>query len=471
MFSAFRCLTAAFLIVAIFAPLAPAADFQAGVAVADITPPENYRMSGYFNERLNTGTHDPLQAKAVVFRQGNQQAALVFCDLIGITLDVSRRVRRQAAQKTGIPAANILIHGTHSHTGPLYGGALRRHFHDQAVAKSGKDPYEEVDYPAFLVERIVEAIAQAQAGAQPVKVLAGIAEQRGLSFNRRFHMKDGSVRFNPGKLNPDIVKPAGPIDPEVGVILLKSPDDMRNRAALTVFPLHLDTVGGTEYSADYPFYLERNLRTSLGNEFVSLFGNGTCGDINHVDVTNNVPQKGHEEAARIGAALAETVRAAIPTLKAVEMPKLAVRSAVAGVPIQQYTPAEVAQAKQDIFKVGTPQLPFLGQVRATKIMQLQLRPVSQLPLEVQVFRLSDDLAIVGLPGEVFVELGLAIKRGSPFARTLVVELCNDAPAYIPTKKAFAEGSYETVNSLVQPGGGEAMVETALKLLKEAKAAE
>jgi len=235
--------------------------------------------------------------------------------------------------------------------------------------------------------------------------------------------------------------------------------------------LHLDTVGGTEYSADYPFYLERNLRQSLGNEFVSMFGNGTCGDINHVDVTNSVRQSGHEESARIGTALAETVQQEIPSLKPVEFLKLAARSAIASVPIQQYAPDETAQAKKDMFKVGTPQLPFLDQVKATKIMQLQLRPVARLPLEVQVFRLSDDLAIVGLPGEVFVELGLAIKRGSPFARTLVVELCNDAPAYLPTKKAFAEGSYETVNSLIQPGGGEAMVETALKLLKEIKAAD
>ena len=75
------------------------------------------------------------------------------------------------------------------------------------------------------------------------------------------------------------------------------------------------------------------------------------------------------------------------------------------------------------------------------------------------------------PREVFVDLGLAIKRGSPFARTLVIELCNDNPAYIPTKKAFVEGSYETVNSLIEPGGGEALVETALRLLKELKAAE
>ena len=84
---------------------------------------------------------------------------------------------------------------------------------------------------------------------------------------------------------------------------------------------------------------------------------------------------------------------------------------------------------------------------------------------VQVFRLSRGLAVVGLPGEVFVDLGLAIKRASPFPTTLVIELCQDAPGYIPTEKAFAEGSYETVNSRIAPGGGEMMVEAAVRLLK------
>ena len=471
MFMPIRCLVLPALILTSTATFARAADFQAGVAVVDITPPPGFRMSGYFSERFNTGTHDPLQAKAVAFRQGNQQAALVFCDLIGISRSVTGRAREQAAQKTGIPAANILIHGTHSHTGPLYDGALRKHFHDLAVEKHGRDPFEEIDYQAFLVLRLVEAISQAHAAAQPMTILVGIAEQRGLSFNRRFHLKDGSVRFNPGKLNQDIIRPAGPVDTDLGIVVMQSAATGQNIAAVTVFPLHLDTVGGTEYSADYPFYLERTLRAGLGNQFVSLFGNGTCGDINHVDVTNNIPQKGHEEAARIGTALAETVRSAIPGLKPLAAAKLAVRSATVDVPIQQYSPDEIAQAKLDIFKVGTPQLSFLEQVKATKIMNLQLRSPAALPIEVQVFRLSDDLAIVGLPGEVFVDLGLAIKRGSPFARTLVIELCNDNPAYIPTKKAFVEGSYETVNSLIQPGGGEAMVETALRLLKEIKSAE
>ena len=82
--------------------------------------------------------------------------------------------------------------------------------------------------------------------------------------------------------------------------------------------------------------------------------------------------------------------------------------------------------------------------------------------------LSDETAIVTLPGEVFVELGLAIKAASPFKTTLVIELTNDSPAYIPTKKAFAEGSYEIVNSRIQPGGGEKLVEAAIRLLKELK---
>jgi neutral ceramidase len=449
---------------------APAAaqGLGAGVAVSDITPPTSYRMSGYFSERLSTGTHDPLKAKAIVFEQGETQAALVFCDLIGLAPDVTQRARKLAEEKTGIPAANILVAATHSHTGPLYSGALRKHFHDKAVAEHGKDAYEEFDYPSFLVAMISQAVQRAQGKMRAAVLEAGMAEQRGLSFNRRFHMKDGTVRFNPGKLNPNIVRVAGPIDPDVGILLVRQADGRRPLASLTVFALHLDTVGGTEYSADYPYYLGRSLHEELGPQLVSVFGTGTCGDINHVDVSHDRPQKGQQEAERIGAALGETVRAALGELRPLSKPSLAVRRTVVDVPLQRYSAAEVAQAKLDMEKVGTRALPFLEQVNAYKILALQLREGSTLPMEVQVFRLSDDVAIVGLPGEVFVELGLAIKKSSPFATTMVVELCNDAPGYVPTRKAFAEGSYETVNSRVQSGGGEMLVEAAVRLLNELK---
>jgi neutral ceramidase len=435
----------------------------AGLAVADITPPIGYRMSGYFTERLSTGTSNPLHAKAIVLRQGETSAAMVFCDIIGLSLDVSSRARRWAAERTGIPAKNILIAATHSHTGPLYFGALRKHFHDAAVAEHGSDPYEKVDYAEELIEKLAGVIAQADAAAKPVRLSAGSTEQQDLSFNRRFHMKDGTVRFNPGLLNPDIVRAAGPIDPEVGMVFLREADgDNDAIGALVNFTLHLDTVGGTKYAADYPYYLEQSLREKYGDKFVLLFGNGTCGDINHFDVT----KKERLRTDYIGRTLAETVKAKKESLKAIAEPSLGVRSGIVDAPLQQFGPDEVAWARENIKKVGIGELSFIKEVEAYKILAREMRPGRTIPLEVQVFRLSRDVAVVGLPGEVFVDLGLAIKRASPFATTLVIELCQDAPGYIPTKKAFAEGSYETVNSRIAPGGGEMMAEAAIRLLKE-----
>jgi neutral ceramidase len=435
---------------------------QAGVAVADITPPVGYRMCGYFNERLSTGVLNPLHAKALVLRQGDTRAALVFCDIIGISADVSKRARRQAEQETGIRAENILLAGTHSHTGPLYFDALRDYLHEKAMAKQGKDPCEQRDYSADLVAGIVKAIREADTKVRPVQAQAGVTQQQGLSFNRRFHMKDGTVRFNPGVLNPDIVRAAGPIDPGVGIVFFRDVNGTDAFAGLANFALHLDTTGGTLYAADYPYFVEQNLREKFGKDFTLLFGTGTCGDINHIDVTT----KDRLRSETIGATLGRTVAAGLAQSKTIDRPSLAVKRAVVNVPMQQFTAAEIEQAKKDMDKIGTSSLPFLDQVKAYKIMDVQSRGGSTIPLEVQAFRLSDEVVVVGLPGEVFVEIGLAIKKASPFPVTLVIELCQDDVAYVPTRKAFAEGSYETVNSRIAPGGGEAMTDTAIRLLSE-----
>lgn len=451
---------AALAVVSVFLSVADAAEMTAGVAVVDITPPLGYRMSGYFHERLSTGTSNPLQAKAIVLRQGGASAAMVFCDIIGISPEVSARAREGATEKTGIPSENILIAATHSHTGPLYFGALRKYLHDKAVAEHGADPCEKVNYSSEFVARLVEVIRRADAAGKGVRLKAGSAEQKGLSFNRRFHLKDGTVRFNPGVLNPDIVKVAGPIDPEVGIVSFLCGDSESPVASLVNFALHLDTVGGTLYAADYPYYVEQSLREKYGKDFVLLFGTGTCGDLNHIDVTMRERLK----TDYIGRTLGATVGSASEQLKAVAEPGLGVRQEIVQVPLQHYGPGEIAWAHENVEKVGTRELSFLDQVKAYKILAVEMRGGERIGLEVQVFRLSGDVAVVGLPGEVFVDLGLAIKQASPFATTLVIELCHDAPGYIPTKKAFAEGSYETVNSRIAPGGGEEMAEAAIRLL-------
>jgi hypothetical protein len=447
-----------------------AGELNVGAAAVDITPPVGFRMAGYFNERLSTGTHDPLLAKALVFGDGRTNAAVVCCDLIGIGPEVAAKARRLVAEETKIPGEHVMITATHAHTGPMYWGALRNYLRQRAIDKNGSDPYEPVDYNDLLARKVAEAVAAAARDATPGELSAGIAEQSGLSFNRRFHMKDGKVQTNPGKLNPNIVRVAGPIDPDVGVLLFRGAEGNRPLASLTVFALHLDTVGGTEYAADYPYYLAERLKREHGERFVSLFGNGTCGDINHVDVTHDRPQKGHGEAERIGNTLADTVTDALPKLRAVDDVQLGVASQTVAVDTPQYSAERVQQAKRDMAKIGSRDTPFLEQVETCRILNIAERG-EKLPLEVQVIRIADEVAIVGLPGEVFVELGLAIKRESPFATTLVIELANDDPAYLPTKKAFAEGSYETVNSCVTPGAGEALVEAASKLLNELKRAK
>ena len=422
-------------------------------------------MAGYFDERLATGTHDPLKAKAIVLQQDKTKFAFVFCDLVGVSLHVSTNARARFSQFAEIPVSHILISATHSHTGPSFDDVRRDYFHEQAMARLGKDPQEEIYYPDFLAERLVKVLSEANDKLSPASIAVGIAKEEGLSFNRRYHMKSGKVAFNPGQLNPNIVKPAGPIDPDVGLLHVRSADGAQTLGGLTVFACHCDTVGGTEFSADYPFFLQRTLREEFGSEFVSAFAAGTCGDINHINVAVKEPVKGLAVAEDIGTTLGRTVLGAQKDMLVITKPRFAARSKTLTMPLQEVTPeqAKAAWAKLEMLKTGEGS--FMEKVEAVKAVDLANRGKTW-PMEVQVFRLDDDTAIVGLPGEIFVDLGLAIKKASPFKRTFVLSLCNDRPGYVPTKKAFDEGSYEVTNSRVKSGGGEMLVDRAVELLKE-----
>jgi len=439
-----------------------AGQFQVGTATVDITPPVGYRMSGYFYERLAKGTKDPLLAKAIVFSQDDTVAALVVCDIVGLAPKVARESRRLIAKEFNIPAANVSVAATHSHTGPLYFGALRDHFHHVTVAREGSDPPEEFDYPKFLTNQIVAAVGQAKENLEAVRLSAGFGHEDRVAFNRRFLMKNGRAKTWIGLNHPDVVRTAGPIDPQVGLIRFDSLANGKPLSSLTSYALHLDTLGGEHYSADFPFYLQQELAKAYGTDFVSLFGIGTCGDINHVDTA----AKERNKTEKIGLLLAESVLKAMPTLESVTDPSLAVKHVVIDVPLQQYSSEQVAQAKKDMDHVGDRTVPFPQRVEAYKITALQDYAEDTIGLEIHAFRLSPKVAIVTLPGEVFVELGLHIKIASPFETTLVIELANDTPGYIPTKRAFVEGGYETINSRIAPGGGEKMAEAAIVLLKE-----
>jgi neutral ceramidase len=443
---------------------------QAGVAVVDITPPIPFRMHGYFYERLSTGIKDPLHARAVVFQQGKEMAALVFCDVVGIPASVTAPARKKASEATGIPDEHIGVNGTHTHTGPQFFMSVNDFWHDQAVAKFGKDPYDSDGYRGTLVDKIAHAVIQAKAALAPVDLKSGFAREDRISFNRRYHMKGGAVRFNPPLKSPDIIGPAGPIDPQVGIISLSKVGAKEPSSVIVSFAMHPDTTGGgTLYSADYIYALEQRMKKTFGPEFTTLFGIGTCGDINN----RNVHEQKQRMADELGSMLGDTVVNAIENdkLSPMKQPSLAVRSTKVPAKLQEVTEADIAKASQNMVRLGQKDFPFSDAVQACKVMDVvRLKKLwgDTVPLEVQAYRLDDDTAIVTLPSEIFVNLGLAIKAASPFKTTLVIELTNDSVAYIPTKQAFLEGSYEVTNSRVERGTGEKLVEAAVGLLKELK---
>jgi len=443
----------------VLAPLLHAGPLRVGAAQVEITPAPgspHYRGTA-------KGAHDPLFARAMFFEQDGVSAALIVCDVLNVSVDLTASARKHIASKTGTPYEHISITATHTHTGPRGHNA------------PPDDPANA--YARRVRDAIVHAVVQAKSKAQPVSLRHGVAAQSPtVSFNRRFYMKDGTVRMNPGFQNPNIVRPEGPIDPDLAVVLFEPVGGGPATASLTNFALHLDTVGGNLYSVDYPLYLHRAFAGLYGDTHVSLFGTGACGDLNHFDVSQPGPQRGHKDGHQttqtIGRALATTVTAHAPKLSA-SPGSLAVRRAVVQAPLQTFTDKDIAWARGEIEAAKpTGERRFLIARRRMKLLslvKLKDRWGPTIPLDVHAFRLGPDTAVVTLPGEVFTELSQSIKKASPFATTLVIELANDNIAYVPTRRGYENGDYEAINSRIQAGWGEKMADRAVGLLKALKA--
>ena len=450
--------------------------FRVGSASLKITPPVGSIMGSSYGITVSEGVHDDVYAKALVFDKGDVKGVFVVLDVISLPHTVVMKARELIAQRTGIPASNVIMAATHAHAGPQ----MNPLFWD-VVGGLPKQKSEE--YARELPAMIAEVVEFAEKRLQPVQVFVGTAQQNGINFNRRFLMKDGNFKMNPGSLNPNIVRPAGPVDPEVSVIEFRSLES-KPVAILVNFALHAAVVGGSHFSADFPATLSESLANVHGKELVTLFTNGTSGNVNHIDVSRRDQLTGHEESARIGTILAADVLKILPHLRPIEISSLQVRSVKVELPVQRLQPEEIKWAQQIMAQYGKAvSLAFSDVVKAWRIIDLALLkskvrheitttvPLtddgSALQSEVQVVALGEELALVGFPGDAFVELGLAIKLNSPFPFTVVTEQSgNGTLSYIPNRKAFLEGGYEVLSARIAPGGGEILTETVIGTLIE-----
>ncbi len=438
---------------------ASAQSLRVGVSEVDITPPVGAPLAGYYTNRLATGTHDPLHAKAMVIEHGSTKVAMVACDLVSLPRELSQQARAIVEKKIGLDGDHIMITATHAHTTPVILTNPSRY------NLEGEPKRIAEEYTKALPEKIAQAILLADAGLVPARMRAAVGEENTLGFNRRYFMKDGSVGWNPGKLNPNILRPAGPVDHAVPVLFFESSDGAKPLAAYVNFGVHQDTTGGLEFSADYSYTLGRVLKMAEGDSFFTLFTIGAAGNVNHLDVSRKGPQSGFNEAARIGAVLAGEVLKTIQTAPVVPDPVICISDKIISIPVPRYTEAEVQQAERIQSTYGKPNAaPFLDLVKAARVLELNARHGKPLDAEVQVFTFGNQVAVVGFPGEMFAEFGLTLHQDSPFPVTVVAELANGAYTYIPNRVAYEEGNYEPTASRLPAGSGEKLVDSALDQL-------
>ena len=454
-------------------------EFKVGAAKLKMTPPTGSIIGDSYGIRVSEGVHDDLYIKTLVFEHGGEKVAFITLDVISLPHLLVMKSRELIHKQTGIALNNIILNATHLHAGPQ----MNPLFWD-VVGGSAKLKSQEYTY--MLPELILSSVKSAISKIQPVHVSIGSVQESTISFNRRFLMKDGTFRTNPGKSNPNIVRPAGPIDPALSIVYFESLDK-KPVAILVNFALHVAVLGGNRFSSDFPGVMSELIGKVKGEDVVTIFTNGTSGNINHIDVSNPNQLSGFDESRRIGTILAGRVLSALSSLRSIPIKSLKAKVQAVNLPVfRAAVQSEAVLANEVISKFGKPNSPaFADVVTAWRVLDLvkyqggletRHKSTTTVPLtadglalesEISVIAFGDQMALVGFPGDAFVELGLGIKLNSPYPFTIVTEQSgNGTISYMPNKKAFPEGQYEVNSARYSSGGGEILVDAAIETLIE-----
>ncbi len=418
-------------------------------------------MCGYFNPRPNTGVLDDLSVRTVLFKLDNQIGGLVVFDLCFLSADIVNAIRAGLSRAGLDFGGNLIFSATHTHTGPYVDDFF------------GTQP--DPGYLNALMEKAVLSVRQAYSNLGPAALSLGRVKNNPLAFNRRFWMKNGQVMTNPGKLNPDIVRPEGPVDNEIGVLAVEQGG--RISAILAHIVNHTDTVGGDLVSADWPGRMERAIQTSLGYDLPVLTLIGCSGNINHLDVSNADEYYGYAEACRIGRAYADIVCGLLAKRKKLPVSHIAVHSAEIAIPYRTIPDEHVKQAEAALARIGqaasdgdmtseglaTQDGPVARFFAAQLIEYARKCSGRSRDFSLLSMHFDDQLAFVSLPGEPFTEIGLELKKRSPARKTWPIALAMGECGYIPMPECFQRGGYETLPVV----GGSPREDTAARIVEEA----
>ena len=440
-----RCVVAALLSVLVLTQSATAGPLKAGAATSNLTPPLGDNIIGGFVPFPATHVHDDLHARCLVLDDGTTKLAIVVCDLLGIHRSVSEEARKLIQEKTGIPPACVLITATHTHSAT------------SALGDRAKPEPELNDYQRFIVRRIADGVTSAVNNLKPAQLGIGSVEVPEHLFNRRWHMRPGTmppnpfgtqdlVKMNPPGGSPNLVEPAGPIDPVISLISVRDATG-KPLSVFATYSLHyVGGVGNGHISADYYGVFCTRLGQLLQTEqqdppFVALLANGTSGDINNINFKTPRPGKQpYEQMRYVAHDVAQKVHATLPSLKYRDDITLAARYREPKLAWRRPTPEQKQWAEQTIAK-GPQSKADLSFIYAERATVLASYPETT-PVPVQVLRIGD-VCIGTMPCEVFCEIGLEYRSRSPLQPAFMVSLSHGYFGYLPTPRQHDLGGYET----------------------------
>ena len=419
--------------------------FKAGAAQSFITPKIGSSINGNMQDRSARHIHDETFARCIVMDDGNSQLAIVVSDLCMVYRETVDKAKKRAHEITGIPKENMLISATHTHSA---GTAC-------SVFQSEPEP----EYLSFLSERLADAIIRANNNLVPARIGWGSGEEAGQVFNRRWKMKPGTdltnpfgnqdqVKMNPGVGNPDLVEPAGPVDPEVALVSIQRLDGTPI-AMLANYSLHyVGGIGNEEVSADYFGAFCRRIGQMVApypsdTAFVAMLSNGTSGDINNIDFAADESTRlaPYVKINQVANTLAAEVFKVYQNLDYHDWIPLVASQKEITLAVRKPTKKEVELAREKIMSNNQEILRNLPDIYARETILLDDYP-ARVPIILQSFRIGD-LAIAAVPCEVFVEIGLEMKEKSPFGQTFTISLANGYNGYLPTPEHHKLGGYET----------------------------
>ena len=450
----------------------------AGFARVNINPMRGMGLAGYYAVRVSEGIHDDLEATVLALRAEETTVLLVSADILWFPTPVAHRYREAIAKATGLPKEAILLHSTHTHNGPFLdaptAGAPYPEGHDALVD----------EYRSFLGHRLTDAALAAIEDLSPARMGFAVGRAENLAFVRRFRMKDGSVRTNPGFSNPDILAPIGTVEERATAVRFDR--ENKNDILLVHFGNHPDVVGGRHFSADWPGFARRTLETALPGTS-AVFFNGAQGDVNHVNVNltqTDYPDKvrmsfgggkGYEHARYIGRALAGSILKVFDKVMYRDVDSIAFLEKTVAYAANKGTPEQLTEAHRivELYNSGrSDELPYKDMERtaviaeACRMVRLE-NAADEFTMPMIGIRIGD-IAIVGAPGEIFTDIGRGIRGAEGDRFSLVLPLClvNASEGYFAMQDDYDAGGYESRSSSYKSGTAEKMIEDGRAILAD-----